>query len=837
MVVSSGIAAVVTYYAVKSNIQGVIEQRSMRVQQGISKRLETFDALLQQNEKVLDTHIKTVLPQIAQQLIEQKGTLNEWTTTALGQLATQYNVDEIYIIDNTTTVFASSFKADLGFELGTVSAGMRQFLQGLLLSKTDAVVVGRVNVSINSGLLNKYAYYSPAGSDYIFEVSVALKPYLEDKFSAEYVKFIFGELFTGIIGEQLLLKSVDLFLVNDLQVFPFVGDVKPIPRSDLPSIPLSGSVKRYQDEYIEYFSRVKLNGALFENDAYFLAIRMRFDNTVGNTLILNLLQSNVIILVLSLVFIYGAIRFVIIKKIVRRVTAVNDALAKISTGDYSSVCETSGDDGIADISKHVNNMRQRLSKRDSQLKHAYDTLESKVLQRTESLHTEVLKRKQAEQELSVLATTDALTKLPNRRLVDQYVERAIISSQRSDESFAVLFLDVDDFKYVNDSMGHNIGDALLKTIAFRISNAIRSSDVAGRFGGDEFVVLLQNLKGRPELVAQHVQTIVEQILSSIREPLLLDGHDFHCTLSVGVALSDEYSTVEVLYKQADTAMYRAKELGKNNFCFYDDGMQQAADERVLIEESMRKALKDNEFSLSYQAQLNEASQLIGAEALIRWQQDDGVFQTSETFIPIAEELGFIVEMGDWVLTEVCLQLLEWQKQGLDIPHISINISTKQLQQMNFVEHVSRVVKSHSLQTSSICFEIREAATLGLNEGTIKVVRCLREAGFHVSIDDFGTSYSSFDYFKSLPIDQLKIDKCYVQGIGGSHRDTTIVDLIISITKHLGVNVIAEGVETRQQFEYLKKQGCQQFQGFYFSKPLESDEFCEYIKGLAELSDD
>lgn len=516
---------------------------------------------------------------------------------------------------------------------------------------------------------------------------------------------------------------------------------------------------------------------------------------------------------------------------VGRVSVINKALQRIALGHYEEPCAVDGDDDISTIAEQVNAMGSVLSERGKALKEAHNTLESRVNQRTESLEKEILKREKAEIELNVLATTDALTKLPNRRLVDQYVERAIISSQRNADLCAVLFLDLDNFKYVNDSLGHGAGDVLLKTVAFRISNVIRSSDLAGRFGGDEFIVLLQNLKGERNTVAQHVQTIVEQLLDSVRAEIPLGDHLHHCTVSIGVTLSNEYASVEMMYKQADSAMYRAKDQGKNNFAFYEESMQEAADARLLVEKELRAAVKAETFTLNYQPQLNADGHLVGAEALIRWQKDNGSFVPPDDFIPLAEEIGLIIPIGDWVFVEGCRQLVRWKNMGINIPRLSINISAKQFHQREFEQHLVNIVNAHDVDPCAICLEITETATLGEQDYIFTKIHNLREIGFHVSIDDFGTGYPSLSYLKRLPIDQLKIDKSYIQGIGQNNNDSAIVNMIISMAQHLGADLIAEGVETEEQLNYLKENGCHEYQGYYFSKPLKEDDFNEYVRRI------
>lgn len=824
--ISAGIVAgLIVNSVIDTQVHSLINEQLDLVQKGIHQRFKTFDEFLKQDEVSLDAHVEQVLPELTQHLRSNKTDVTAWSSKELRALAERYEVNEIYIIDQSTRVVATSFLPDMGFELGTISQHVRDMLAGLL--GQDHVLVDRFTLSSKTGIMNKYAYFSPAGSDYIFEVSVELKPFLANLRSHKYVQFLFEDMFTDLMGNQMLLKSIDIFLVNDLVVLPFDGNTEPILRSNFPDIPAGQIVRNGDGSKREYFSRIELQGTLLGGVSEYMVIRSRFDQSAADALALKLIVSNSLVLACSMLMIYFLINFILNKTVIQRVYRVNDTLNKISSGDYDVECNVGGNDEITSIANHVEVMKATLAKRESELNQAYGSLEDKVAERTRDLQSEIEKRVAAEKELNILATTDPLTNLPNRRLIDQYLQRALASSGRSGHLTAVLFLDLDNFKYVNDSMGHSAGDVLIKTIAARLAGAIRTSDIAGRLGGDEFIVLLQSLEGDRNMVAQNVQTIAEKILDSVRSAIPIGDHVHHCTLSIGITLSDDYSSPESMYKQADTAMYRAKELGKDNFCFYEASMQDMADQRLLIEKDLRNAIKHNEFFLNYQPQINSYGQLIGAEALIRWQKADGSFVPPDTFIPVAEEIGLILSIGDCVLNNACQQLREWLDAGLMVPHLSVNISAKQFHQDNFVDSVHAAVKRHGLEPERIYLEITETAMLGNRDDIVAKIKELRTLGFAISIDDFGTGYSSLNYLKNLPFDQLKIDKSFIHGIGENADDSAIVNMIISMAVHLNVNLIAEGVENKHQFYYLKQNGCYEYQGYFFGKPMSAEDFMAF----------
>ena len=826
MIIAALLAGVTVHNVVSDQVQNIIDEQVELIQEGIHQRFRTFDEFLKKDEVVLDQHVKIALPKITKEL-QSKQNPADWTPEELKSLAKKHGVNEIYILDKTTRIISTSFLPDLGFELGTISQDTRNFLMGVF--GLDRVIVDRITLSSNTGIINKYAYYSPTGSDYIYELSVEIKPFLSQLRSDRYVKFIFKDLFTDLMGNELLLKSIDLFLVNELVALPFESDIKPIPRASFPAIPIGEIVETGSGHKREYFTRIELDGTLLGGSNEYMAIRSRFDESAADALALKLILSNTVVLMACLLIIYILINYILQRAVIHRVRIVNDDLNRISGGDYESECVVEGSDEIASIARHIDQMRQTLAQRQHELNQAYETLEEKVVERTRDLQKEIEKRVAAEKELNVLATTDPLTKLPNRRLIDHYLKRALLESSRTKLTTAVLFLDLDNFKYVNDSMGHGAGDVLIKTVASRLVGAIRATDTAGRLGGDEFVILLQSLEGDRREIAQHVQTIAEKVLDAVRAAIPIGDHVHHCTMSIGITLSNDYSSAEVMYKQADTAMYRAKELGKDAFCFYEDNMQHLADERLHIEKRLREAIKSQEFFVHYQPQVDSAGRLVGAEALIRWEGEDGKLIPPDIFIPVAEEIGIIPAIGDQVLHHVCAQFRTWLDDGLIIPHISVNISAKQFHQDSFVDTVCLIIGQYDLKPAQIYLEITETAMLGNREEIIQKITQLRKIGFSVSIDDFGTGYSSLNYLKDLPIDQLKIDKSFIHGIGQNKDDSAIVNMIISMAVHLKVDLIAEGVEDKHQFYYLKQNGCYAYQGYFFGKPMAPEAFKQFAE--------
>ncbi len=439
---------------------------------------------------------------------------------------------------------------------------------------------------------------------------------------------------------------------------------------------------------------------------------------------------------------------------------------------------------------------------------------------------DITEKKRAEEQIRHMAHYDALTELPNRMLLHDRIGQAIAQAQRNQEVLAVLFIDLDRFKTVNDSLGHAVGDRLLKTVAGRLESCTRGSDTIARIGGDEFVVLLGNLK-EPE-DARHVS---QKVLDALSEPVTIDGHELKITPSVGIcAYPHDGEDVETLMRNADTAMYYAKQMGRNNYQFFTQAMNDAAQQRLVIENDLRHAIERDEFILHYQPQLDlKTGAIIGFEALVRWLHPQRGTVSPSLFIAAAEESGLIGPLGEWVLRQACSEARAWRNAGHPELQVSVNCSAQQFQRDGFVETVNLVLRETGLPASCLELEITESVIVQRSEEVIARFAALDAMGVRISIDDFGTGYSSLSYLKRFAIHQLKIDQSFVRDISSDPDDAAIVSAIIAISHSLGLKVVAEGVETAEQLAFLKSLGCDGAQGYYFSRPVPADEFVRLLK--------
>lgn len=433
--------------------------------------------------------------------------------------------------------------------------------------------------------------------------------------------------------------------------------------------------------------------------------------------------------------------------------------------------------------------------------------------------------RQMAQKMTYLAEHDYLTDLPNRLLLTDRITQAISAAKRRQSKLAILFFDIDHFKRVNDMLGHEVGDQLLKVLSKKLQTCIRASDTLSRQGGDEFVVLL------PELNDDAVPAeIAQKILFAIKDPISIANHELFITASIGIAVyPDDGDSVDVLTRHADAAMYHAKNSGRNNYQFFTQEMTARVAAQLTMENSLKKSISNNELQLFYQPKVNiRTGKVIGAEALIRWIHPEWGMMMPDRFIKIAEDSGLIKDIGRWVLREACTQNKKWQDAGLPEIPIAINVSVVELHHAPFMQEVIKVLLQTGLQPDHLELEVTESVAIQSEVTVIHDLNRLKEMGVRLSVDDFGTGYSSLSYLKLLPVNTIKIDKSFIRDIQIDANDAAIVTAIIKMSQSLGLTVIAEGVETQAQLEFLKSHDCDEMQGYLFSRPLPADEFATLL---------
>lgn len=433
--------------------------------------------------------------------------------------------------------------------------------------------------------------------------------------------------------------------------------------------------------------------------------------------------------------------------------------------------------------------------------------------------------------MTYLAEHDFLTELPNRLLLTDRIKQALSAAKRRNTKAALMFIDIDHFKKINDTLGHMVGDLLLKAVSHRLLECLRASDTLSRLGGDEFVVLL------PEILDSYAPAeIAENLILKLKGPFMVDSHELHITISIGIAVYPEDGiSADILHKNADAAMYHAKGAGRNNFQFFTEEMTRRVAEQVSLENKLQKALTNSEFLLMYQPKISlKTGRIIGCEALLRWRHPQLGMMAPDRFIPVAEDSGLIRPIGNWVLREACRQNQQWHASGLPKLPVAVNLSVIELRQSTFLQETTRVLLHSGMDPNYLELEITETIAMHEYADVVDGLHKLKEMGVQLAIDDFGTGYSSLSYLKRLPVNTVKIDKSFVRDIDSDANDAAIITAIISMSHSLGLSVIAEGVETKAQLEFLISHGCDEIQGFIFSPAVMPEDYATLLANDAKL---
>ena len=451
-----------------------------------------------------------------------------------------------------------------------------------------------------------------------------------------------------------------------------------------------------------------------------------------------------------------------------------------------------------------------------------------------AVFSDITDRKTAETRIHFMAHYDALTGLANRVQLHEHINEAIEQSLDKNNSFALMMLDLDNFKVINDSLGHSIGDELLKEVARRLLECTRIEDTVARLGGDEFVILLLDLGHHKTETADNAAQVAEKVLHSLAQPITLDNHHLHITTSIGIAINTDADNASLLIKYADNALYSAKGLGRNNYQFYSMEMNATANFRLMVENELRHALEHSQLELYYQPQVDiKTNRISSAEALLRWHHPKKGIISPASFIPIAEKTGLIVLVGTWVIKAACLQIAEWNNLQLTNPidYLAVNVSARQFIQQNFVELVINTINETGINANQLEIELTEGVLIYDVDDTLKKLQTLKELGVRIAVDDFGTGYSSLSYLKRFPLNVLKIDKSFIDTVTTDSSDSVIVQTIIMLAKGLEISVIAEGVETEQQLDFLRLRECDAFQGYFCSPPVPNAAFLALLDSI------
>jgi diguanylate cyclase (GGDEF)-like protein len=600
-----------------------------------------------------------------------------------------------------------------------------------------------------------------------------------------------------------------------------------------------------KDGYSFGFNHLSLFHSIIVNDKYIGKLYLESDLKELYVRLIWFACSALIVVVIAF---SGA--FLLLSKLQQSITMpifdlVNVMKTISKDKDYTMRAEIYSEDEMGSLARGFNEMLEHIQNRDMELDQHRKHLETLVLSRTTDLEStnkqlqeELIERKRVEEQMIHMAFHDNLTDLPNRYLLKDRLNQALASARQHKRLMAVLFLDLDNFKRVNDTLGHSAGDQLLRKVAGLLTKLFRKSDTiarpsidelettVSRLGGDEFTILITEFRD-----IQDTSKIAKRIIDLFQDPFIIGHQEVFITTSIGISLyPNDGDDSDILLKNADTAMYHAKEKGRNQFQYYSESMNIAALERFNLERDLRKALERRELLLHYQPQIDMRSGIVvGAEALVRWMHPDRGLIAPMEFIPLAEEIGLIVPIGEWIMHSACKQIRVCQENGFPSMCVTVNISGIQLKQTNFIETVVKALNDNHLDPQYLELELTESILVESLEKAIRILNELKSLGVRISIDDFGTGYSSLNYLKRLPIDILKIDRSFVKDIFIDPGNEAIIKAIFTLARSLNLEVIAEGVETAQQLAYLHELGCDKMQGFLFSPPLPTDSLMKLLK--------
>lgn len=785
---------------IENKIVGIIEDQKKDIMLQVEEKIFAFDTILLAIDQEIKEKNEKYILSISQELEKTIKMKKDITNHEMKKLAQKFSVSEIYVINKEGTIDYTSFVADKNFNIFDTGKAFKKFLKSLY--GQGVIKHQRISICRNTGILNKYTYYSPKESDYIFSIAIDIKQYLKNNYPKEYHEFLFSRLFKSIVGDNKYLVGIDIYGCNGINSWSLLETGKKFDEnSDFRRKLRKGeTICIDKDDLYSYYHAVQSNGFNYDFTRN-LYIQLVYDFSNIEKCKKEISGFSISICFFIIVIIFSVASRFFDEYVMKKIRIMNNGLEMIAKGQYEHYIEMGSRDEFSDIAKTINEMKEDIKSRETELRK---------------------KRKQIHR----LAYYDSLTGLPNRVLFEEKLSIALEDAKLNKGKLALLYLDLDDFKKVNDTIGHMFGDLLLKNVGRLLQKCLGKNATVTRLGGDEFVAVLPHIDDEEELVR-----VIENIIKSFQNPWILDDREFYITVSIGITIYPKDGQADhILLKNADTAMYFAKKNGKNSYHFYTPDLNEKMIEKLEIENNLRHAVERNEFMVYYQPKVHmRTGHITGVEALLRWKHPIKGMISPNEFIPIAEETKLIVPIGEWVLRNACEQNKIWQELGYPDVSVSVNLSVIQIQQPDFIQKVKRILNETGIKPSCLELEITENIIMENFELTNDILNHLRGLGIRISLDDFGKGYSSLNYLKQLEIDILKIDKAFVDDITENNHQQSIVKAVIEMAHNMDIIVVAEGVETWEQFKFLKSLHCDKVQGYLFSKPISVLEMEEMMK--------
>lgn len=703
----------------------------------------------------------------------------------LKKLAEGLPISGIYIINKEGKVVHTNLELDKGINLIDKSSSMKSYLSAIY-GKGKLYSQG-IGFSMKEGKLNRYAYYSPIQSDYIIEISVDVKEYIRKKYDTSYYNFLFKDLFQSSRSLQNGGINIEIYNNNGRGTWALSdeGVQLDLTEEDFKQLNSNNELIKNKNGVTHCYYKLNKPWKSFIPSQKFY-VEMKYDFTglerIKNRTILNSMGSSLIIIALF----YFLFKKLLYNLIMQKVEKINNNLLDISKGDYSKDIIIEGKDEFSQIASNINIMKDRIKDRETKIR--------------------------------TMAYYDSMTGLPNKELLKEEIDERIYMSECKGIS-SMIILQIHNFTQITDIIGHIAGEEILLSIATFLKSKWKTAFIS--FKSDNEFAILENFSD-----FENMNEKIEDLMNSLEKEEFIPSKSLHIIFNAGIVIYPEHGTTsEEVLKNGELVLHHIKNKGHNEYMYYSKEMEKSLIDRLIMEKELKEALTKDEIKVVYQPKINTRTGKIGgAEALVRWEKQDGQKVFPNEFIPLAEETGLIIEIGNYVLKKSCMQLKEWNDKGLPNIKVSVNLSVVQFQQKNLIDVIKNIIQETKIEPTSLELEITESLLMEDISECNKILMEIRECGINIALDDFGKGYSSLNYLKSLQIDVLKIDKAFVDDIVNLEDKQDIIDALIEMAHGLNISVVAEGVETSIQAEYLKNEKCDELQGYFFSKPINAENF-------------
>lgn len=777
--------SILTIFNIESEIGNItVKQKKDALSHATEQIMELDMILYGMNDEFLELE-KSSINNIEQWFVQNKQNPLEVEDEDLKKLAKSLPISDIYIINKEGKVVHTSFELDKEINLISKNNYMGDYLSKIY--GTGKVYNQGIEFSMKEGKLNRYTYYSPLKSNYIIEVSVDVKEYVRKKYDTSYYDFLFKDLFQFPKSLEKGEINVDIYNNNGKGTWALSDEGKQLDLTseEFKQLKNNNELIKNKDGFTYWYYQLNTPWKSFISSQKFY-VEMRYDFTalerIKKQTIINSIKSSLVIIGIF----YFFIRIFLNNFIMKKVQEINSGLLKISKGDYSQDIKIAGKDEFSQIASNINIMKDRIKDRETKIR--------------------------------TMAYYDSITGLPNKELLKEEIDERIYMRECKGIS-SMIILQIHNFKQITDIVGHIAGEEIILSIAAFLKSKWKTAFISCK-SDNEFAILEDFLD------FQHMNEKIKDLMNDLQKERFILSKSLKTIFNAAIVIYPEHGTTsEEILKNGDLVLHNIKNKGRNEYMYYSKEMEKTLIDRLVREKELKEALIKDEIKVVYQPKIDRRTgKISSAEALVRWEKQDGEKIFPDEFIPLAEETGFIIDIGNYVLEKSCMQLKEWYERGLSNLKVSVNLSVVQFQQKNLIDVIKKIIQETKLEPNLLELEITESLLMEDISECNRILKGIRECGINIALDDFGKGYSSLNYLKSLQIDVLKIDKAFVDNIVNLEDKQVIIDALIRMAHGLNISVVAEGVETSIQAEYLKNQKCDELQGYFFSKPIDAETF-------------